>query len=605
VDVDFFLPQQGMIVEFDESQHFTETRKITLSHYPSDLILGFSRDIWMKHCDETQAYDNDPPFRDEQRAWYDTLRDFLPEIKGFPPTIRLYARDIEWCTLDPKKSEDVKKFRNVLLTKSGHDLNQSTQLFTSQSPLPCWIATVTIRSEHEKDSTKNDERLKEIPMIIASILESRSTDGVILFPAGWVHTGKENAKTEEDAVSLAVTTALIQSFSDVLVCIGIDGRMDNQGFDHDQIALVIDKNGIKQRVRKFCASPQEKEAISNDLEPMIEAKASHILSFKNKKFFISVCYDVYANKSRPKGFELTNPGIDYVLNLVHRFPKSGEGSGVWYYVRDNFGGASRDWKCPVFGTGIFIKRDIADMWRSGVFWNLGNIPTNSSGITADEFSIPYETIPRIVFPPDFTDCYAEIRFFDHSGILQSLTKIPKIMPQRQQFTNARKKPSTSALQSNPSEKIIPFADAFDRKMVTIPGLKKREFSNKNNPKQFRYYFPDWEKKDNRPNYSIFYEMNDWNRYGKQEIRIDIQFWSKEFSEIGEIYRQKKNHIGEKMPLHPIIDWNITTSPGWSRLQYIFPDNSDPEIVAQSLQVLIQETKDIVNDWLISKKMGHY
>ena len=88
VDVDFFLPDQKMIVEFDESQHFTKPRKIALSHYPSDLNIRFSRDTWMKHCDDIQAYDNDPPYRDEQRAWYDTLRDFIPEIKGFRPMAR-------------------------------------------------------------------------------------------------------------------------------------------------------------------------------------------------------------------------------------------------------------------------------------------------------------------------------------------------------------------------------------------------------------------------------------------------------------------------------------------------------------------------------------
>ena len=53
----------------------------------------------MKHCDEIRAYDNDPPYRDEQRAWYDTLRDFIPEMKGFLPTVRVFAKDLAWCSL--------------------------------------------------------------------------------------------------------------------------------------------------------------------------------------------------------------------------------------------------------------------------------------------------------------------------------------------------------------------------------------------------------------------------------------------------------------------------------------------------------------------------
>jgi hypothetical protein len=33
-------------------------------------------------CEEINAKDNYPPYRDEQRAWYDTLRDFLASDKG-------------------------------------------------------------------------------------------------------------------------------------------------------------------------------------------------------------------------------------------------------------------------------------------------------------------------------------------------------------------------------------------------------------------------------------------------------------------------------------------------------------------------------------------
>jgi len=606
VDVDFFLPEQKMIVEFDESQHFTESRKIALSHYPTEFNLGFSRDTWMKHCDEIRAYDNDPPFRDEQRAWYDTLRDFIPEMNGFLPTVRLYSRDMEWCRLDPENSKDIEKFRNLLCPEKGTQIGYTHHLSLSENTLPCWIATVTLRSEHEKDPTKNDERLREIPLIITPILKSRSSDGIILFPAGLIHTGGIEAKTEEFAVSLAVTTALKQSSSEVLVCIGIDGKMDERGFDHDQVALIIDKNGIKQRVRKFCASPQEKDVIYGDLEPLTEAKKSHIFQFKEKKFFLSVCYDICANKPGPKGFGMTNPGVDFVLNLVHRFPKSGEGSGVWYFVRDNFGGASRDWKCPVFGTGIFIERDIADIWRSGVFWNLGNIPTNSYGITAEDFFIPYEKRPLIVFPQDFSDSFAEIRIFDQFNLLQSMAYIPKKFDHQQKNSVVRIASAPFEPPTNPSKIIRPFIDACDRKTATIPGLKKREFSNKNNPKQARYYFPDWEKIDNRANYSVYYEINDWNRYGKNEIRIDIQFWDEGFHEIGEIIRERKGDYGGKMPYQPVIEWYIDKkNPQWSRLQYIFSDTTDPEIVSQSMQILINETKEIVNDWLISKKMRHY
>jgi len=113
---DFFVTAPGFIVEFDESQHFTLPRKIALDHYPEELELGFDRKRWMREC-ERNHHDNHPPYRDEQRAWYDTLRDFLPSIKGLKLTIRLFARDFVWCSLDPNSPSDVKRFERLLKGK--------------------------------------------------------------------------------------------------------------------------------------------------------------------------------------------------------------------------------------------------------------------------------------------------------------------------------------------------------------------------------------------------------------------------------------------------------------------------------------------------------
>ena len=39
------------------------------------MRLGFSKDRWVALCEEIQAGDNSPIYRDEQRAFYDTVRD--------------------------------------------------------------------------------------------------------------------------------------------------------------------------------------------------------------------------------------------------------------------------------------------------------------------------------------------------------------------------------------------------------------------------------------------------------------------------------------------------------------------------------------------------
>ena len=115
---DYWVPDPGFIVEFDEGQHFTRPRKLALSVYAPAHPLGFSAKRWMELCEHHDArdndQDNDPRYRDEQRAWYDTLRDLVPSIQGLQPTVRLYARDRVWCSLDPDSSEDREHFLKLM-----------------------------------------------------------------------------------------------------------------------------------------------------------------------------------------------------------------------------------------------------------------------------------------------------------------------------------------------------------------------------------------------------------------------------------------------------------------------------------------------------------
>jgi hypothetical protein len=68
-----------------------------LSLYPRGLKLGYDRKVWLNRCQKLNRHDNDPPWRDETRAWYDTLRDILPITSGMRPTIRVFAKEMRWC----------------------------------------------------------------------------------------------------------------------------------------------------------------------------------------------------------------------------------------------------------------------------------------------------------------------------------------------------------------------------------------------------------------------------------------------------------------------------------------------------------------------------
>ena len=94
---DYYIPALNRLLEFDESQHFTSPRALTLQYYPAQLRLGFNKNEWLERCQKLNRHDNDPAHRDETRAWYDTLRDILPIQFDMNHTIRIYSKHMIWC----------------------------------------------------------------------------------------------------------------------------------------------------------------------------------------------------------------------------------------------------------------------------------------------------------------------------------------------------------------------------------------------------------------------------------------------------------------------------------------------------------------------------
>ena len=110
---DYFIPDPPFIVEFDENQHFSRARLVTLNNYPATAQFGFPIPRWRELCREIDAQDDEPFDRDERRAWYDTLRDLVPRVHGFNPTVRLYAGEFEWCALDATQPANLAAFQRL------------------------------------------------------------------------------------------------------------------------------------------------------------------------------------------------------------------------------------------------------------------------------------------------------------------------------------------------------------------------------------------------------------------------------------------------------------------------------------------------------------
>jgi hypothetical protein len=113
---DFWIKDYEFLVEVDERQHFSKARYRALQAYPKNLSIGFSRSEWISLCLRLKAKDSNPIYRDEQRAWYDSLRDFIPFIyPGSKPIHRIYQDSFNWISLDPSNDKHVE----IFLLKSG------------------------------------------------------------------------------------------------------------------------------------------------------------------------------------------------------------------------------------------------------------------------------------------------------------------------------------------------------------------------------------------------------------------------------------------------------------------------------------------------------
>lgn len=93
---DFYLPEVNLIIEFDERQHFTSLREASLKAYPSDIKIGFDKQRWIDLSIKIKAGDNNPIYRDEQRAFYDSLRDIIAPQIGLKPVVRIFEEDVPW-----------------------------------------------------------------------------------------------------------------------------------------------------------------------------------------------------------------------------------------------------------------------------------------------------------------------------------------------------------------------------------------------------------------------------------------------------------------------------------------------------------------------------
>lgn len=145
---DYYIKSLNCIVEFDESQHFTAPRALTLSLYPKGIKLGYDKKDWLKRCVEINRHDNDPIYRDETRAWYDALRDLVPIYFGMNPTVRIFSKQLVWC----KSYMDTK---SAIKDRIGKDKTMNNK---AKRKIAKSIDFNLVERDHVKDAIENIKR---------------------------------------------------------------------------------------------------------------------------------------------------------------------------------------------------------------------------------------------------------------------------------------------------------------------------------------------------------------------------------------------------------------------------------------------------------------
>ena len=220
---DFWVPDPGFVVEFDESQHFTSSRKLALQVYADEQTLGFSAHRWMNLCDHHNAKDNDPPFRDEQRAWYDALRDLVPTTRGLHPTVRLYARDLAWCSLDPSDRNQRERFSRLIqhdkIPPSPRSIGTRAAAESISTPR---VALVFPKTDRKSSNGIPPRVTCARPPVIPDAKDfAEETVDLVLFPEGYIGASDKRSSESLKKLACAIGATLLVG--------AIDNQIDSSG----------------------------------------------------------------------------------------------------------------------------------------------------------------------------------------------------------------------------------------------------------------------------------------------------------------------------------------------------------------------------------------
>lgn len=301
---DIVLEEYKLIIEYDENQHFSKARQITLENYPSTIKLNFVKETWINACKKINAKDNSPIDRDEKRAFYDTVRDIEASRHGYK-LIRIKHGDFDW-----EADNAEKHLKKIVAQADKQKENQSKHKIAR---------LVVTGKQYDKYGNPSFSKLEKLIEKFLVTEYPKRTYEFILTPGGFLtfsfpeslQYDLDIGEAEMQSITLLqkeANTVVVSFFKSLnpntfnklqetasYFTIGIDGfnRVNNQRIE--LVAVYDLKNAkVSNWTGKFY--PTEREKINlikiNDLE-------THFLTLNNQRVLILGCHDL--NVFNPRG----------------------------------------------------------------------------------------------------------------------------------------------------------------------------------------------------------------------------------------------------------------------------------------------------------------
>lgn len=315
---DFVCESKKLIIEYDERQHFSEARRISLLSYP-DVKVFYDLDLWCKACNDIQAKDNQPVNRDEIRAYYDSVRDIEAAKNGYK-LVRIMHGQIDF-----NEQEALEKLKEILdINDNGMNnfvLDKIVQEKKNEGKDPLKIGLYL-----QTDDSINPRKFHKAMDVVR-----KSDIDILVFPEFSYVTGMTSQLQSVDYLKTGKMETLIKKVLEFSKEIGkavVLGNKDAEGRIISIFANAMASESETTYKTYFKHTMTGFSAFDFDDYPKMAQELFKPILFKGYRIGLTICYDcnhaLFSRKYYQTGVDiiLNSTGGDVKFDKWHKYNKA-------------------------------------------------------------------------------------------------------------------------------------------------------------------------------------------------------------------------------------------------------------------------------------------